>query len=83
MYLRKNASITFSKYLRRNKLICFSGGPRLTAIDVSSASGFMGVSQNLSNTKIIVTYSDTALQKLEITYNTTNSTVTTMYEFTK
>ena len=55
---------------------------KLTA-DVSSVSGFMGVSQNLSNMKIVVTYSDTALQKLEITYNTTNSTVTTVYEFTK
>ena len=51
--------------------------------DVSSVSGFMGTSQSLSNMKIVVTYSDTALQKLEITYNTTNSTVTTVYEFTK
>ena len=51
--------------------------------DVSSVSGFMGVSQNLSNMRIVVTYNDIALQKLEITYNTTNSTVTTVYEFTK
>lgn len=51
--------------------------------DVSSVSGFMGASQSLSNMKIVVTYSDTVLQKLEITYNTTNSTVTTVYEFTK
>ena len=49
--------------------------------DVNSASAFMGASQNLSNMKIVVTYNDTALQKLEITYNTTNSTVTTVYEF--
>ena len=49
--------------------------------DVNSASAFMGVSQNLSNMKIVVTYNDTALQKLEITYNTTNSMVTTVYEF--
>ena len=55
---------------------------KLTA-DVSSVSGFMGNSQNWSNMKIVVTYSDTALQKLEITYNTKNSTVTTVYEFTK
>ena len=55
---------------------------KLTA-DVSSVSGFMGNSQNWSNMKIVVTYSDTALQKLEITYKTTNSTVTTVYEFTK
>jgi hypothetical protein len=55
---------------------------KLTA-DVSSVFGFMGTSQNLRNMKIVVTYSDTALQKLEITYNTTNSTVTTVYEFTK
>ena len=55
---------------------------KLTA-DVSSISGFMGISQNLNNMRIVVTYSDTALQKLEITYKTTNSTVTTIYEFTK
>ena len=51
--------------------------------DVTSVSDFMGTSKNLSNMKIVVTYNDTALQKLEITYNTTNSTVTTVYEFTK
>ena len=55
---------------------------KLTA-DVSSVSGFMGTVKNLSNMKIVVTYNDTALQKLEITYKTTNSTVTTVYEFTK
>ncbi len=55
---------------------------KLTA-DVSSVSSFMGASQSLSNMKIVVTYSDTALQKLEITYNTTNSMVTTVYEFTR
>lgn len=55
---------------------------KLTA-DVTSVSNFMGTSKNLSNMKIVVTYNDTALQKLEIIYNTTNSTVTTVYEFTK
>lgn len=55
---------------------------KLTA-DVSSVSSFMGTVKNLSNMKIVVTYNDTALQKLEITYKTTNSTVTTVYEFTK
>jgi predicted small lipoprotein YifL len=55
---------------------------KLTA-DVSSISGFMGISQNLNNMRIVVIYNDTALQKLEITYKTTNSTVTTVYEFTK
>ena len=51
--------------------------------DVAFASNFMGTSKNLSNMKIVVTYNDAALQKLEMTYNTTNSTVTTVYEFTK
>jgi hypothetical protein len=55
---------------------------KLTA-DVSSISGFMGIFQNLNNMRIVVIYNDTALQKLEITYKTTNSTVTTVYEFTK
>ena len=55
---------------------------KLTA-DVISVSDFMGTSKNLSNMQIVVTYNDTVLQKLEITYNTTNSTVTTVYEFTK
>lgn len=55
---------------------------KLTA-DVISASNFMGTSKNLSNLKIVVAYNDDALQKLEVTYNTTNSTVTTVYEFTK
>ena len=51
--------------------------------DVAFASNFMGTSKNLSNMKIVVKYSETALQKMEITYNTTNSTVTTVYKFTK
>ena len=34
---------------------------KLTA-DVSSVSGFMGTSQSLSNMRVVVTYSDTALQ---------------------
>ena len=55
---------------------------KLTA-DVISASNFMGTSKNLSDLKIVVAYNDDALQKLEVTYNTTNSTVTTVYEFTK
>ena len=51
--------------------------------DVASAFGFMGTSKNLSDMRIVVTYSDTALHKLEISYNTTNSTVIIVYEFVK
>lgn len=55
---------------------------KLTA-EVASAFGFMGTSKNLSDMRIVVTYSDTALHKLEISYNTTNSTVIIVYEFVK
>ena len=51
--------------------------------DVASVSGFMGTSKNLSNMRIVVTYSDTALQRMEIRYNTANSEVVTVYEFVK
>ena len=35
------------------------------------------------NMKITVEYTDSALQKITITYNTINSAVTTVYEFEK
>ena len=55
---------------------------KLTA-DVISPSNFTGTSKNLSDMKIVVSYNETALQELEISYKTTNATVTTVYEFTK
>ena len=53
---------------------------KLTA-EVASVFGFIGTHKNVSNMKIVITYSDIALQKMEITYNTINSMVTTVYEF--
>ena len=51
--------------------------------EVISSSEFLGIDRTISNMKITVEYSDLALQKITITYNTVNSAVTTTYEFEK
>lgn len=51
--------------------------------EVVSAADFLGIGTGISNMKIVVEYSDSALQKITLTYQTTNSTVTTVYEFVK
>lgn len=49
--------------------------------DVISPFEFLGTEKLLSDMKIVVDYNSSALQKITITYKTTNSTVTTVYEF--
>lgn len=49
--------------------------------EVVSASAFMGTDKSLHNMKIIVEYNDVMLQKITITYNTSNSNVTSVYVF--
>ena len=51
--------------------------------EVINASGFLGIEKNINNMKIVVEYGDVAIPKITITYNTTNSAVTTVYEFEK
>lgn len=51
--------------------------------EVVSVSGFLGTDRQLSNMKIAVSYEETSLKKLVITYQTANSTVNTVYEFEK
>ena len=51
--------------------------------DVSSPSEFLGIEKFLNDMKIVVDYNFSALQKITITYKTTNSTVTIVYEFEK
>lgn len=55
---------------------------KLTA-EVVSASDFLGTGTGINNMKIVVDYSNSALQKITLTYQTANSTVTTVYEFVK
>ena len=50
--------------------------------DVVSPSCFYGSTINVQNMKVNVEYTDTALSKIIITYQTAKSTVTTTYEFT-
>ena len=49
--------------------------------DVDSPSSFYGSTVNVQNMKLTVEYTETALSKIVITYQTANSTVTTTYEF--
>ena len=49
--------------------------------DVNSPSSFYGSTVNVQNMKVTVEYTETALSKIVITYQTANSTVTTTYEF--
>ncbi len=49
--------------------------------DVVSSSAFYGSEVNVENMKITVEYTQTALSKIVITYQTTYSSVTTTYEF--
>ena len=49
--------------------------------DVESPSSFYGSTVNVQNMKVTVEYTETALSKIVITYQTANSTVTTTYEF--
>ena len=49
--------------------------------DVDSPPSFYGSVANVQNMKVTVEYTDTALNKIVITYQTANSTVTTTYEF--
>lgn len=51
--------------------------------DVISVAEFLGNNRDISNMKVIVEYNSSAFQKITITYKTTNSTVTTVYEFEK
>jgi len=51
--------------------------------DVVSASNFLGTNKNVSDMKIEVKYNTSAIEKITLTYKTVNSTVTTVYEFTK
>ena len=55
---------------------------KITA-DVVSSSEFLGIDRTINSMKITVEYTDSALQKITITYNTINSAVTTVYEFEK
>ena len=50
--------------------------------DVEIPSSFYGSTVNAQNMKVTVEYTETALSKIVITYQTTNSTVMTTYEFT-
>ena len=50
--------------------------------DIVSPSSFYGSTVNVQNMKVNVEYTDTALSKIIITYQTAKSTVTTTYEFT-
>ena len=49
--------------------------------DVDSPSSFYGSTVNVQNMKVTVEYTETALSKIVITYQTANSTVTTTYEY--
>ena len=49
--------------------------------DVLSPSMFYGAEVNVQNMKITVEYTETAISKIIITYQTTYSSVTTTYEF--
>lgn len=49
--------------------------------DVLSPSVFYGAEVNVQNMKITVEYTETAISKIIITYQTTYSSVTTTYEF--
>ena len=49
--------------------------------DVISPSSFFGTYVDMSNLKIEVEYTETSLTKATISYNTTNATVQTVYEF--
>ena len=51
------------------------------AADVADVSAFVGVDKTISDMKIVVEYSDTAFQKITISYKTSNSTVMTVYVF--
>ena len=51
--------------------------------DVLSVSLFFGVSKDISNVKLVVEYSETALESIVISYETANSTVTSVYSFTE
>jgi len=49
--------------------------------DVANATAFIGTDKSISDMKIVVEYSDYAFQKITLTYQTSNSTVTTVYVF--
>ena len=51
--------------------------------DVISASKFLGTNKKVSDLKVEVKYNTSAIEKITLTYRTANSTVTTVYEFTK
>ena len=51
--------------------------------NVISPSAFLGIEKSLNDMKIVVDYNSSALQKITITYKTTNSAVITVYEFEK
>lgn len=55
---------------------------KLTA-SVKSPSKLLGTEKNLTDMKITVEYSASALKKITLTYKTSDSTVTTVYEFEK
>lgn len=55
---------------------------KITA-DVISASEFLGIDKAVNDMKITIEYSDAVLQRITITYNKINSSVTTVYEFEK
>ena len=49
--------------------------------DIDSPSSFYGSTVNVQNMKVTVEYTETALSKIVITYQTANSTVMATYEF--
>ena len=59
--------------------VCIEDG--YFAADVISSSEFYGADVSVSDLKVEVEYSDTALIKLTLRYNTENSSVVTAYEF--
>ena len=51
--------------------------------DVKSPAEFLGTTKTVENLKVEVEYQSKAITKLTLTYNTANSTVTSVYSFEK
>ena len=51
--------------------------------DVFSASEFLGTDKTINSVKVTVEFNDSAIETITITYNTINSSVTTVYGFEK
>ncbi len=51
--------------------------------DVVLVSDFLGTEKTVNDMKLVVEYDSSAIQKMTMTYQTANATVSTVYEFTK